>query len=138
METLDGMKSTESTETSVVISYNYNKSDIITTTHTTTTDIASDDEDTLSFQLIFYILTGCAMAGIVFCVCTCCCFGWILNKKIKILTSELEFHQNSKELYQTNSNAQNDRRPSTKLLSLSNLFGSKEQKSMRIPTVSGD
>merc|ERR1719242_323386 len=107
METLDGMKSTESTETSVVISYNYNKSDIITTTHTTTTDITSDDEDTLSFQLIFYILTGCALAGIVFCICTCCCFGWILNKKIKILTSELELqnsNMNSKQEYQTECN----------------------------------
>eukprot|EP01084_Bolivina_argentea_P151282 264084_1 len=42
----------------------------------------------LSFEVIFYILTGCAMGGILFCVCTCCCFGCIINKKIKTLATD--------------------------------------------------
>ena len=50
------------------------------------TDYTSNyKDDKLSFEVIFYILTGCAMGGIAFCLCTFCFFGCLINKKIKNL-----------------------------------------------------
>ena len=75
----------------------------------------------ISFEIIFYILTGCAMGGILFCVCTCCCFGCVINKKIKTLADDDTSNSNNNKRKKRTNSASN-------VLSMSNFYRSDDDK----------